>query len=239
MASIPQAGGHREPREPRERRARRMRSVVALCRARLAATRAGRVGRVLARLVATGFGLVAVALRLADGPGASLAGLVPAAAPWIAWIAGASLAYAAAEDRAALDRGEGLEALAAARGISPAGLSSARALAAMTAIASAIGGPLLLLSLLTAALAGRPAAVIHRAGLGLGALVFAAVAGVTLGGVAALSAQVGRARGRWLLLALIVGPWALADLAGHGAWSIPGALGAVLEFVVGGGSRPA
>ncbi len=129
--------------------------MIALCRGRLFATPAGRAGRTLAALVAAGFAMAAVALRVTDGADASLSGVTAAAAPWIAWIAGAALAYAAAEDRAATDRREGIEALCAARGISPAGLESARALAAMTAIALAIGAPLVFLSLVTAALAGR------------------------------------------------------------------------------------
>jgi hypothetical protein len=64
-------------------------------------------------------------------------------------------------------------------------------------------------------------------------VIVAVVAGVTLGGAGAVCGRIGRARGRWLLLAVIVGPWVLADLAGHGAWSIPGALGAVVDFVLG------
>jgi hypothetical protein len=59
------------------------------------------------------------------------------------------------------------------------------------------------------------------------------VAGVTLGGLGAACGRVGHAQGRWLLVAAVVGPWMLADLAGHGAWSIPGALGAVLDFALG------
>jgi hypothetical protein len=213
-------------------RLRRARSLIALCRGRLTATPAGRAGRVLGRLCAAGFAAMAVVVRVSDGPEASLSGIPAAAAPWIAWIAGASLAYAAAEDRTSVDRREGVEALAAARGTSPGGLESARALAAMTAITSAIGVPLALLALLTAALAGRATVALERAGTGLGALVFAVAAGVTLGSVATVCARLGRARGRWLLFAAIVGPWALADLAGHGAWSIPGALDAVLDFVL-------
>jgi hypothetical protein len=213
---------------------RRTRSVVALCRGRLADTRAGRAGRTLARLCASGFAVAAVALRVSDGAEASLSGLTLGAAHWVVWLAGVPLAYAAAADRASLDRREGVEALAAARGISPASLEAARAVAAMTATTSAIGVPLVLLALLTAALAGRGSAVLARAGLAAGAVIVAVVAGVTLGGVGAICGRVGRARGRWLLFTVLVVPWALADLAGHGSWSIPSAIGAVLESVLGG-----
>jgi hypothetical protein len=209
---------------------RRTRGVVALCRARLFETRAGRAGRAFAVLCAAGFALAAILLRLADGAEAPLGALTFAAAPWIAWGAGGALAYAAAGDHATADRSDGIEALAAARGLSPGSLASARALAAMSAVAWTIGLPLALLSLLTAALAARAPAMIARAGAGLGAVAFALIAGVTLGGLGSICGSLGRARGRWLLLAAVVGPWVLADMGGHGAWSIPGALRAVLEF---------
>jgi hypothetical protein len=211
----------------------RVRSLVGLCRARLAATRAARVGRALAWIVAGGAAGVGLVLRASDGPEASLAGLPLAAAPWITWIGGGALALAAAGDTAGDDRRDGVEALVAARGFSPASLAAARVLAAMGAVAAAVGVPLVALSILLAALAGRPAAIVHRLGLGLGAAAFALVVGVTLGGAGAIAGRLGRGRGRWLLFAAVAGPWMLADLAGYGAWSIPGALGALLDFALG------
>ncbi len=221
MASIRQAG------------LRRTRAVVALCRGRLLAGRGVRSARFLAGTCAAGFAAAALTVRFTDGADASIAGLTVTAAPWIAWIAGAPLALAAAEDHAAVDRREGVEALAAARGISAASLDAARVLGAMTAVAWAIAAPLGALALLTAALAGRGAVVLDRLGVGLAALAFAGVAGVTLGGAGAVCGRLGRARGRWLLAAVVIGPWILADLAGRGAWSIPGALGATLDFLLG------
>ena len=212
----------------------RARASVALCRERLAGRGAVRTGRALAVLVAAGFAAAAVVLRLADGTEARLEGLTAGAAPWVAWLAAVPLALAAAEDRAAIDRRDGVEALAAVRGVWPAGLESARALAAMTAIARAAGAPLVALALLTAALADRGAVALHRVAGAAGALCFAVVVGVTVGGIAAACGRMGRARGRWLLAAVVVGPWALADLAGHGGWSIPGALDAVRLFLFGG-----
>ena len=41
-----------------------------------------------------------------------------------------------------------------------------------------------------------------------------------------------------LLFAVVVGPWMLAGLLGHGAWSIPGAIEAVLDFTLRGGQVP-
>lgn len=215
-------------------RVSRVRSVVALCRERLGATRAGRFGRGFGLVLAAGFAAVAVGLRLTDGADASLSGLTLAAARWIAPVTGGALAYAAAEDRVAADRREGIEALAAARGISPTSLEAARVLAAMAAVARGIGVPLGLLALLTTALAGSVPVVAHRLAVALGALVFAGVTGVTLGGVGAVCGRLGQGRGRWLLLAVVAGPWMLADLAGAGAWSIPGALRALLDFTLSG-----
>jgi hypothetical protein len=49
-----------------------------------------------------------------------------------------------------------------------------------------------------------------------------------LGGLAALCSELGRGRGRALLLAVLLVPWAVGDRAGHPEWSIPGALGRAL-----------
>jgi hypothetical protein len=103
----------------------------------------------------------------------------------------------------------------------------------MSAVAASIGVPLGLLALLTVALAGRASVALHRAGVAMGVAMFAIVAGVTLGGVGAACGRLGRERGRWLLFTVIAVPWMLADLTGHPGWSIPGALGAVLDFALG------
>jgi hypothetical protein len=212
---------------------RRTRGVIALARARLRSTRAGRSSRTLGLVYAAGFAVAALVLRASDGAEASLSGLTVIAAHWLPWIVGAPLALAAAEDREAADRREGIEALAAARGFSPRGLAAARVLAAMFEITVAVGLPLAALALFTAALAGRAQVAALRVGLAAGALVFAAITGVTLGAVGAACGRIARARGRWLLTAVVFGPWLVADLSGHGAWSIPGALGAALDFVLG------
>jgi len=212
---------------------RRSQGAVALSRARLRETRGARAARLGSWSVALAFGGIAIALRIADGAGAAISGVVASAAPWVAWLSGAPLALAAADDARAADRRDGVLALSAARGVSTSGLSSARALAAMVEIARAIGLPLVALALLTAALAGRAGAAVERVGLAAGAAAFAIVAGVTLGGVGAACGRIGGARGRWLLAAVVIGPWMIADLAGRGAWSIPGALRAVLDFAMG------
>jgi hypothetical protein len=226
-------------RGPAALRARRRRGLVALARARLREATAGRIGRLAAVLVVLCFGIIAVALRVTDGGEAHLEGLVPSAARWIAWLAGAPLCFAAAADRRLSDRRDGIDALAAARGFSSASLESARALAAMMETARALAVPLAGLSLLVAALSGSARLLLVRAGLLIGALAFALIAGMTLGAVASACGRLGRARGRWLLVAVVLGPWVLADLAGHGAWSIPGALDAFLDFALRAGGASA
>jgi hypothetical protein len=212
--------------------AQRSRGAVALARERLRTSGAGRAARFGAWSTALGFAAVAVSVRATDGKDAALAGTIAAAAPWIAWLAGAPLALAAAEDRRGADRREGILALASARGISSRGLSAARVVAAMTEITAAIGAPILALAVLTAALSGRLSEAFGRILLGLGGVAFAIVAGVTLGGLASACARAGGARGRWLFLAVVLLPWMLADLLGARSWSIPGALAAILDFTL-------
>ena len=221
------------PAPPREDKARRRGGgAVALARSRLRRTFAARFATACAILVTVGLAAAALALRASDGGDASLEGLLAAAARTLTWLVAAPLALAAAQDRRALDRREGVDALAAARGISPASLASARVLAAMLEITRALALPLGALALLIIALSGSARLALARLALGLGVLLFALVTAVTLGGLGAAAGRIGRERGRWLLFAVIAGPWILADLAGHGAWSIPGALDAALDFVL-------
>lgn len=223
----------------RSMRLLRGRGLVALAARRLRASAGGRIAAVASIPIVLAFAGIALALRSTDGALSPLEGLVPTAATWLAWAAAAPLALSAARDRRLLDRREGLDALAAPRGFSSSALEAARALGAMTTISRALGAPLVLLTIFTAALAGSLRLAIARLGLAALAAVFALVAGVTLGGLASICARLGRARGRLLLLAVVVGPWMLAGLLGHGAWSIPGALAAVLDFTLRGGQVPA
>ena len=223
----------------RSTRVLRGRSLVALAARRLRASAGGRFAAIAAIPVVLAFAGIAVALRTVDGSLSPLEGLVPTAAKWLAWASAAPLALSAARDRRLLDRREGLDALAAARGFSASALESARALGAMSAITATLGVPLVVLTLFTAALAGSVRLALARVGLAILAAGFSVIVGVTLGGLASICARTGRARGRLLLFALVAGPWMLADLLGHGAWSIPGALAAVLDFTLRGGQVPA
>lgn len=219
---------------PRRARTPRLRGVLALTRERLQRTLGGRIAGLFRVLLLVFFVGAAVLVRASDGGNAPLSGLVSAAAGWLAWLVGAPLALAAAHDREARDRADGIDALAAARGFSAEAMRQARVLGAMLEITAAIGVPLLALAGLTIAFAGSLRLALYRVSIALGAAAFAAVAGVALGGIGAAAGRLGRARGRLLLVAVIAGPWILADLTGHRAFSIPGALAAVLDFTLGG-----
>ena len=102
-----------------------------------------------------------------------------------------------------------------------------------------IGVPLALVAALSVALAETPAAALARAPLVFGAMAFAAITGATLGGLSAVCGRLGGRRGRLLLTAAVLVPWAIAHEAGHGAWSIPGALEAFRSSVLPGHIREA
>jgi len=180
-------------------------------------------------LVAIVFAILALILRIADGV-TWFPGLIETALYWILWIAGGSVALVAANDRPGADRADGLESLVASRGASPEALAASRVLAAMVELAVVIGAPAVALALFTAAIAGTLEMALRHLAFVLAVAVFAAIAGATLGGLASACSRIGAARGRSLFAAVVIVPWLLADLAGRGAWSIPGALRAVLSF---------
>ncbi|WP_437930446.1 hypothetical protein WMF37_14775 [Sorangium sp. So ce291] len=228
----PRDAPSRRPDDLARRRAvvrRALRGAVALACARLRGAGGGRLGLAVAALISLGYGAMALVLRLDDGT-TSLEGLLGSAARGLAWAAAGPIALAAAHDRPAADRRDGIEALAAARGISRASLHGARSLAAMLEIARVIALPLAALSVLAALLSGSALLALRHLAFGAALALFGAVSGVTLGGLAAASGRVAGARGRALFLALTFIPWALADLAGDSRWSLPGALGAFLSF---------
>lgn len=207
-------------------------ALIGLARERLRRTKGGRWSALLGLVLMTGFGLIALVLRADDGPGVALGGLFETAARTIAWAAGVPLGLAIAHDRARADRAAGIDALAASRGSGRSALEAARTAAAMLQTTLAIGLPLLVLALLGVALAGSFTSAIRHLGLAAGLAVFSILAGVTIGGLAAACGRLGAMRGRSLLAAVVLVPWILTDLAGLRAWSVPGALGAALSFIV-------
>lgn len=215
----------------RAARALRGLGVVSLARRRLRRRGLGRAAAVFGVLIGVGFAALALVLRV---EGAPVERLIVKASGLAAWLIGVPVALAAADDRASRDLRDGIDALAAARGVSARSLEGARVLGAMIEATYAMALPLGGLALFLVALAGSPARALARLGLTLAAIAFAALAGATLGGLGAACGAVGRARGRLLLLAVLLGPWALAEAYGRPALSIPGALDAALDFALGG-----
>lgn len=209
------------------------RARVALCRERLSGAGFAQLGRVSSWAVALLFGGLAVAARLGEPLGLDARGLVAQAATYSLWLAGLPIALAAADDRARLDREDGIAALVASRGGSSAGLAIARLVAAMTTIARALAIPTLAVAL--AALGTwTPGEGLGRLARGLlCAALFALSGGVVLGSAASLCERALFRRGRSLLLALVLVPWILADLVGRPGLSIPGALDALVSLTLG------
>jgi hypothetical protein len=222
------------PSEPIARASRRLlRNAVALARARLRATGGGRLGVAAAIGVTVIYGGMMIVLRVEDGAGSALDGPLRAAGAALAWAAAGPIALAAARDRVAADRSDGVEALAAARGVPPRALHGVRAVAAMREITGVIAIPSAALAIGAALLSGSIASALRHLAVGAGVVAFAAVCGATLGLLASISGRVAGRRGRTLLAAIVLIPWAIADLAGSAAWSVPGALGAFLSFAAG------
>jgi hypothetical protein len=209
-----------------------IRSAVALGRARLRGTTGGRLGLAAAAVGVLLHAILLIVVRLDDAQDTPLDAPLRSAAEWLALAVGGPIALAAAHDRATADRRDGIEALAAARGIPAAALHATRSLAAMIEVAVAIAVPAAALAVLGALLAGSAAAALRPLAVGAAIAVFAAVCGVTLGGLASMSGRLAGPRGRSLVAAILLIPWVVADLAGNARWSIPGALDAFLSFAV-------
>lgn len=218
---------------PRALRTQAFRAAVDMCRARLASSSSGRFARVTAILIVAGAFAIALSLRMNDGPGAPVGGLLRKAAGAIAWLSGGALALAAARDAATADRQEGVEALVAARGVSASLLGAARTLGATSHIGWTIGLPPALLALATAGLAADVPGALRRVAAAFALLAWGGVAGVTLGVLAAASARLFGRRGPTVLAAFVLGERLVADALGLGAWSVPGALQAALSLLLG------
>ncbi|HVK66809.1 MAG TPA: hypothetical protein VM694_20130 [Polyangium sp.] len=211
---------------------------MALSRARLGRTTLARIGLFGGALLGASFASLAIVLRATEGTSAPLEGLVGLGAASITLLAAAPTTLAAASDRTAEDREAGIEALAATHGVHAQSLHVVRWIASMVQITRAIGLPLVGLALVTVALSSSGSMAMRRVVFALGLFAFSAIAGATLGTVATFAARMGGRRGRVFLAAIVIVPWMLAELAGRGSYSIPGALSAMLSLLVdaGGGA---
>lgn len=217
-------------RSASQRRRRTLSGVVALARGRVRGTGTARLASVLGVVVGGGFAAVALIAGRGEGDGAVLLASEGRA---LVWAVGLPFAIAAASDFRSRDRFDGIEALAAARGVSPRGLETARMLASMAQAALAIGAPLALVAFINLALAGSVRAAFARVAGLLAAAAFALLAGATLGGVGSACARFGRDRGPRLMAAIFLVPWLVAEAFGHASVSLPGALDAALRFTLG------
>ncbi len=197
---------------------------------RLRKVGAVRLGRFAALAVGVVAAALAIGLRSIDGSTASVEGFVVGAARWSAWLGAGSVALGAANRRASIDRRDGLEILALARGASTRSLAAARVAATSLVATRAVLVPSLLVAFIALASAGTGRVAATRAMLILVVAAFATIVGVTLGSLATLADRLRPSGGRGLFLALVIAPWAALDLIGRGAFSIPGALGSVLSL---------
>lgn len=207
-------------------------ALVALEVQRLRRAGFARVAVVCGTVVAVAFAAAVLVARHDGGGSASFASILRTAARSAAWVVGGPLALAAARDRASIELSDGIEALVATRGASRTALETARRVSAMVLGARVLGAPLLFVGVVAVAASGSIGAVLVNSLAALAVLAFAVVAGITLGAVGSACAGVGGGRGRSLLGIVVLGPWLAADLAGRTAYSIPGALDALLSMLL-------
>jgi hypothetical protein len=197
-----------------------------MCRRRLAARPGARAA----------WALAAVAAALIVGAGASL----PEVGRWqaqalfgnalrlLAWLGAGPVALAAAADLASDDRRDGIALLGLVEGFDERTLEGARMAAAMIEGALRVAVPGLVSLAALAALGRAPAPIGTAIGVVLGALL----AGVVLGGLGAACGRLGGRRGRWLLAALVVLPWVVADAWSAEGLSVPQIIDAGMDGVV-------
>ncbi|MFO0614597.1 MAG: hypothetical protein U0414_18575 [Polyangiaceae bacterium] len=201
---------------------------VSWLRARLGRARGARVARFGGYAVLGTFAGCAVALRSIDGPTAAIEGYVVLAARASAWLCGGLVALSAANQRAWTDRRDGVEILAAMRGVRGRALEVARfASVALEIARSTLVAPWGV-GLLAVALAGSASSALSRALVLLSVTLFALVEGAVVGAVAYALDRLRPAGARGLLVAVVVLPWALLDLIGAPGLSVPGFMSGVL-----------
>ena len=184
------------------------------------------------------FASVIAALEVRGRPG--VLALPSVAAPAIAWLVGATLAFGASFQALRRDRDEGVLALARARGVAPGAYVRGRVGGLALVLLVSVGG-----ATLVAGFAATAASVPHAAALrpAIAGLVYAVIFAVTFAPLALAALGTGtRSSGYMVLLAILIvpellSPWTRAVLpAGWGELtSIPAALEAVRVGVETGG----
>ncbi len=201
-------------------------------RSRLRRARGARFARYFGYAVLGLFAGCALALRSIDGRTAPIEGYVVLTARVSAWLCGGLVAISAVNQRAWADRRDGVELLSAMRGVRGRALDAARALSVAMEIARVTVLPPLVVGLLTIALSGSASSALSRVWVLLAIVAFAALEGVVLGAVATLLDRLRPAGARGLLIAVVILPWAILDLLGAPALSIPGFLGGAFDLTL-------
>jgi hypothetical protein len=205
------------------------RALVRVC------TRAQRElwGLKLTRLYGFGIGLSYAALTLLGSPSVGAIGKL-----WVgcmttaSWVAGVG-ALSLATDLAARDEAQGLSQLAALRGYGRDQLERARLLAGAIRLSATITIPAAITLVVALSrfrtLGGASTAV----ALAIYTLPYAALLGGTLSLAARAASRWLPGRGRWLFLALMLGPWLLAKGTGTAVPNVPHAFGWLLAHAAG------
>jgi hypothetical protein len=222
MASTAERGAERQS----------LRTLVVLLRRSLGRSWGIRAARFYAGLLAIGV-VTAVAIS-AGGLGAndSSLSLIARSAAMLVWIPGAACALALATPPKDASLAQGINALASAHGFDARRIARAETIASVRLLAEVILAPLALMGIFVFAILARGGLVATARPL-LGSLVFGLVAALLLGLVASICRTLGGARGRSWLLAIVLGPWLVAEVALSGRVapyvSIPGLLGRLWE----------
>lgn len=198
--------------------------MVSLCRQRIRR----RFGARLAWLLALSVALVFGAIGAGADAGTDASVLLGNAMRWLCWVGAGPLVASVALSPRARDRQDGVVALVARHGVAEPRLATGRFIAAATETTLRVLVPALLACAMIAA-AGR----LHAGPvLVAGVLATSLLAGASLGALGASCGLWGGERGRLVLVALVVLPWAVADQWSMPALSVPGALDAAIVFFV-------
>ncbi|HKY39401.1 MAG TPA: hypothetical protein VJN18_25860 [Polyangiaceae bacterium] len=187
----------------------------------------------LARLYGIGVGIsyALLAFGLASDPklATSLWTRCLTTASWVAGLGALSLA----RDLVARDEAQGITSLARLRGFGDQALERARTLSGAVTLFGAVAAPGLLVALAALLRFRTVPGALSALSLALMTLPYAALLGGVLTVLARLCSRLLPERGRWLLLALVLGPWLLARGTGSALPSIPGAFAWLLDHLAG------
>jgi hypothetical protein len=193
---------------------RRQRSLVRAVRRRIGRGWLVRTGRIGGWYTAIVSGAIAVWLTQ-RGAGVDGSRLLETGLRWLT-VSAALVAVGTAVDIAAVERAEGLDALARQRGHGPAGRQTARFVATVELVTATLLWPGLALAVLLLGLSDAFAEVVARSLRVVAVLVYAPAAGVLLAALARWSVFLAPRRPRTALLALLLVPHAVFVATGEG-----------------------